>query len=79
MDLVHEEHVIIAETAEDFAGAVQMLYEDPELWERLQQAGRAHAARHFGLDRMRKATSEMLSNVPTATRAGNRSVLSPAP
>jgi glycosyltransferase involved in cell wall biosynthesis len=39
MGLVHEEHVLIADTADDFAAAVQRLYDDPELWERLRQAG----------------------------------------
>ena len=78
MDLVHEEHVLIADTAADFAAAVQRLYEDPELWDRLRQAGRAHAARHFGLDRMKKATAEMLADVATAPRPQNRAVLSPA-
>ncbi len=79
MGLVHEEHVLIADTAEGFADAVQRLYEDPELWERLRQAAGAHAARHFGLERMRKSTSEMLSNISTTPRAGSRAVLSPAP
>jgi glycosyltransferase involved in cell wall biosynthesis len=79
MGLVHEEHVLIADSAEDFAASVRRLYEDPELWHRLRKIGRAHAARHFGLDRMSKATSEMLANVPATTRAGKRAVLSPTP
>jgi glycosyltransferase involved in cell wall biosynthesis len=53
MELVDEEHVLIADTADVFAAAVHRLYTDPELWERLRHAGRAHAARHFGLERMK--------------------------
>ena len=60
MGLVDGEHVLVADTAEAFAAAVQRLSTDAELWRRLRHAGRAHVARHFGLDRMRQAVDAML-------------------
>ena len=79
MQLVDEEHVLIADTADAFAAAVRRLHTDPELWERLRHAGRIHAARHFGLDRMRAGVAEMLSNLGTIVPSDNESILSAAP
>ena len=79
MELVDEEHVIVADSADAFAAAVHRLYTDRELWERLRTAGRAHAARHFGLGRMREAVAEMMSDLGTMVGSDNRSVHSSAP
>jgi O-antigen biosynthesis protein len=64
MGLVDGEHVLVADTADAFADAVQRLSTDAELWRRLRDAGRAHVARHFGIDRMRQAVDAMLDTTP---------------
>jgi O-antigen biosynthesis protein len=79
MGLVDGEHVLVADTAEAFAAAVERLSTDAELWGRLREAGRAHVARHFGIDRMRRAVDAMLDSTPldstpldTLTKPGSR-------
>ena len=47
MGLRHEEEVMLADTAADFAAAVVRLYRDEELWRRLSSNAYAHAERHF--------------------------------
>jgi GT2 family glycosyltransferase/glycosyltransferase involved in cell wall biosynthesis/tetratricopeptide (TPR) repeat protein len=79
MGLVHEEHVLIADTPDSFASAVQRLYLDGDLWHRLRHAGRAHALSHFGVDRMRTAVSDMLSGMPPTASVTARSALSASP
>jgi glycosyltransferase involved in cell wall biosynthesis len=78
MGLIDEEHVLVADTAEAFAAAVERLHSDAELWQRLREAGQAHVARHFGLDRMRQALDAMLAQVPAAGPAHRRSVAASA-
>ena len=79
MGLIHEEHVLIADSADAFARAVQRLYLDRDLWQRLRDGGRAHVGSHFGLDRMRTAVGDMLSAVPATASMTPRSALSTAP
>jgi hypothetical protein len=78
MGLVDGEHVLVADTAEAFAAAVARLHGDGELWERLRQAGQAHVATHFGLDRMRRALALMLAEVPTPSATHRPSVAASA-
>jgi len=66
MGLVDGEHVLVADTAADFAQCVARLHEDEELWYRLRRAGREHVAAHFGVDRMRRAAAVMLEGIGTA-------------
>ena len=63
MGLVDGEHVLVADTPEAFVDAVARLHTDGVLWERLRAAGQAHVARHFGVDRMRRAVGDMLAGV----------------
>lgn len=79
MGLVNEEHVLIADNPDAFAAAVQRLYSDRDLWQRLREGGRAHAISHFGIDRMRKGVSEMLEGMPATASVAVRSALSTAP
>jgi len=47
MHLVDGEDVVVADEPEAFAAAVQRVYEDPVLWQRLSDGGRANVMRHF--------------------------------
>jgi glycosyltransferase involved in cell wall biosynthesis len=78
MGLVDEEHVLVADTADAFAAAVRRLYEDPELWRRLRHAGRDHALRSFGLDRMRRGVEEMISGLAETAPSRPRRSLAPS-
>jgi len=49
MGLRDGEHVLIADPGEDFARAVVRLYDDPELWERMSEQGRAHVSGRHGV------------------------------
>jgi GT2 family glycosyltransferase/glycosyltransferase involved in cell wall biosynthesis len=76
MGLVDEENALVADTASAFAAAVDRLYGDPELWQRLRDAGRAHAMTHFGIDRMRRGVAEMLEGTGSTASSDTRSTLS---
>jgi glycosyltransferase involved in cell wall biosynthesis len=69
MGLVDGETALVADTAEAFAGAVARLSGDPELWQRLHHAGRAHAQTHLGIDRMRQGVAAMLEGTGSASPA----------
>jgi len=47
MHLTHNEDVLVADSAEDFAEAVIRLHENEELWGRLVRGGLENVARHF--------------------------------
>jgi ribosomal protein S18 acetylase RimI-like enzyme len=48
LGLEHGVNVWIADQAEDFAGAIETLLQDPSLRRRIAEAGRAHAERNYG-------------------------------
>jgi GT2 family glycosyltransferase/glycosyltransferase involved in cell wall biosynthesis len=60
MFLEHDVDVLIADTPAEFADAVVRLYLDPELWQRLSDAGLANVARHFSFDAAKAALSRIL-------------------
>ena len=66
MGLVDGEHVLVADTAADFAQCVARLHEDEELWYRLRRAGRDHLLQHFGVERMELAAARMLEGIGPA-------------
>jgi glycosyltransferase involved in cell wall biosynthesis len=47
----HDEHLLIADSAEDFARAVTRLFRDQALYERLSRSGRTFVEQNYGLDR----------------------------
>ncbi|WP_369040558.1 glycosyltransferase [Stenotrophomonas maltophilia] len=49
MHLQAGEDVLVADDAAGFADAVVRLYQDPQLWQQLADAGLANVARHFSL------------------------------
>ena len=64
MHLVDGDDVIVADDAEAFAAAVQRVYDDEALWNRLSEGGRANVARHFSRDVARAALRELLAETP---------------
>jgi len=60
MYLAHEVSVLVADRAEEFAAAAVRLYDDPELWQRLAEGGRANVAEHFSFASARSALQRVL-------------------
>lgn len=65
MDLLDGEHVLIADDCEEFARAVERLYEDPLLWQRLSEAGQAVVAERWAPDVMQQRLEKLLQIVRT--------------
>ncbi len=61
MLLKHEEHALIADTAEDFAREVVRLYQDETLWKKLREKALRHIEDHFSPNHARRALNEILS------------------
>jgi len=61
--LVHDEHVVVAENAEEMAEMIQRLYGDQHLWNRLSQAGLAFCEDHFSLRVARNIIDRALTDV----------------
>jgi O-antigen biosynthesis protein len=61
MHLTDGEDVLVAEDAEAFATAVQRVYDDRALWEKLSAGGRVNVERHFSRDVARAALRELLA------------------
>ncbi|HSR51012.1 MAG TPA: glycosyltransferase [Acidobacteriota bacterium] len=78
LGLVHEEHVLIAEDAESFAGAVKRLLEDDRLWQRLSQAGRGAMRGRHSRGRARQclqtAVDDVLSRPPQPAERAQRAL-----
>jgi len=49
MEIIPDQHALVADTAEAFAAAVGQLYCNPSLWEKLSGAGMAMVRQHFSL------------------------------
>ena len=60
MHLTDGEDVVVADDAAAFAAAVQRVYEDRLLWQRLSEGGRANVMRHFSPAVAREALRELL-------------------
>jgi len=50
--LTHGTNALIADTAEEFAGAIERLYGDKVLWQKLTEEGCIHITRHFSRERL---------------------------
>ena len=53
MHLHPGQDVLVADDATGFADAVVRLYQDPQLWQQLSDAGLANVAEHFSLEAAR--------------------------
>ncbi len=65
MQLIHEQHVLLADTADDFARQVIRLYKDRELWEKLSQSGKQLIEDQWGP----ATTQKKLQNILTEVKA----------
>src|SRR5688572_19487592 len=61
MHLVPEEDVLVAEDPEGFAAAVERVYRDEALWQRLTANGIANIQRHFSRDVANLALAELFA------------------
>ena len=68
MGLVDGTHALIANSEEDFAGAVARLQKDDELWRHLSTEARALAAQHWSPDRMRARLRDLMALAVPADR-----------
>ncbi len=63
MFLKHEQDVLVADTAEDFAAQIIRLYRDQNLWERLSQGGLENVERHFSRAAAKRSLQRLLDPV----------------
>jgi glycosyltransferase involved in cell wall biosynthesis len=68
MSLAHQENILVADTADEFAQAVIRLYTDDELWQRLSAAGLENIKVQFSSETARRALAEMLGLLDLPTR-----------
>jgi glycosyltransferase involved in cell wall biosynthesis len=61
MHLVPGEDVMVADDAEDFAAAIERVYRDEPLWQRLSAGGVANIRRHFSRAVARQALDELFA------------------
>jgi glycosyltransferase involved in cell wall biosynthesis len=72
------EHVLVAETAEDFADALVGLLSDPQRRRRIATAARAWAEQNLDLDALVRAYGELYSSVCRRADRASRTALSSA-
>ncbi|MDR6423178.1 SAM-dependent methyltransferase/glycosyltransferase involved in cell wall biosynthesis [Paraburkholderia phenoliruptrix] len=63
MGLVDGEHVLEGETAEEIAAAIVRLHEDPQLWQRIADAGYLAASAEYSVESVAAKFSELLDSV----------------
>ena len=61
MHLVPGEDVVVADDAEQFAGAIERVYRDESLWQRLSAGGVDNIRRHFSRAVARRALDELFA------------------
>ena len=72
----HDEHLLIADTAEEFAAAIGRLLNDAELRARLGTAGRAYVREHFD---WASITARVIAGYDAALALRSSPVGTPAP
>ena len=63
MGLVDGEYVLEGETAEEIAAAIVRLHEDPQLWQRIADAGYLAASAEYSVESVAAKFSELLDSV----------------
>lgn len=76
VDVRHDEHLLIADTAEEFAAAIGRLLNDAELRARLGAAGRAYVREHFD---WASITARVIAGYDAALALRSSPVGTPAP
>jgi O-antigen biosynthesis protein len=67
----HEENMLVASSAEDFAKAVVRLYTDEALWVKLSRNGLANVRENFSLDAARSTLQRVLETTALRTKSSN--------
>lgn len=78
MYLVHEENVLIADAAADFARQIVRLSRDPELWTRLSEGGVKNIEEHFSFAAAERGVTALLSGLQVLPPAGAGAAARPA-
>lgn len=73
LNLENGTHTLIAESAQEFAACAEQLYINPDLWNRLHEAGRHHVLCTLSAERLDRQVSLLLKH-SAATAPGNASL-----
>lgn len=69
LELVHDEHLLLADGYEEFARATLQLLDDPRRAEALARAGRAHVEERFGWERLGAQLYQLWSRLREEARS----------
>ena len=70
MHLTHEQDVLLADTASDFAQAILRVYHDEALWQQLAEGGRRNIQAHFSPDAVRDNIRTLFFPKPSGASRG---------
>jgi glycosyltransferase involved in cell wall biosynthesis len=68
LEVTHGENILLADTPVDFAGAVERLIWDRDLWQRISRGGRCLVEERYSADRMYHQLEEVLSGLTALER-----------
>ncbi len=68
LEVTHGENILLADTPVDFAGAVERLIRDRDLWQRISAGGRRLVEERYSADRMYHQLEQVLSGLTTPGR-----------
>lgn len=68
LDLVHDEHILLADTPQEFSAAIQRMASDPALRARLRIAGRARVLERYGWPGLTALLDAHYQTIVTASR-----------
>ena len=63
LEVTHGENILLADTPVDFAGAIERLIRDRDLWQRISRGGRRLVEERYSADRMYHQLERMLSGL----------------
>jgi glycosyltransferase involved in cell wall biosynthesis len=63
LEVTHGENILLADTPVDFAGAVERLLRDRDLWQRISRGGRRLVEERYSADRMYHQLAQVLSGL----------------
>lgn len=63
MYLAHEQNILVADTAEEFAAQVVRLHRDPALWDRLSRKGMENVQEHFSFAAAKTNLKDLLQHL----------------